>query len=153
MSLQRHPRLGGGFLHQIEWSGADYFFSVNNLRDRAVRPVVIVEFDSNQIERPEREMIELHDSEGVSIFLRGEFMDDVPINDTGCRRDRVQYDLTLLPDGEYELVHRRSSRPAGFTYLNAEPAWQTIDGDMLIRTRIVLGAPPPTDAGISDAGP
>lgn len=75
---------------------------------------------------------------------------------TGSDSSVLDYDLASLPDGEYLMVHRRSSIPPGLSPVEAhyDWAWSTFDGeDALVTTLLRRRVPTDADAGTAaDAG-
>lgn len=54
-----------------------------------------------------------------------------------CPHDEVDYDLSVLPAGEYTMVHRRSSAPDGFEPYYGDVTWMTWEGEDALVTTII----------------
>lgn len=84
---------------------------------------------------PVRELIEIYDG-AARLEVSGVFRANRFTCGEGCFFDVVDYDLSALPDGEYQVVHRLASAPAGLR--STEGPATTFEGEPALVTTIVL---------------
>ncbi|MDQ3030815.1 MAG: hypothetical protein M3Y87_00195 [Myxococcota bacterium] len=121
------------------WGGSTVFFGSQLERVRVHLPVRV---------EPEREMVEFFDGE-TPLEIAGVFRPDVAAP-ADCFVAVIEYDIEFLPDGEYLMVHRRSSAPPGLRY-GHEP-WSMFEGEEAVLTRLILDGDARA-AARADAGP
>jgi hypothetical protein len=116
----------------IEWNGATPVTSGR---------LAIVTLWEVQVEAvPEPPMIELYSGD-EQIEIDGALLSDVALSSEDCNGpvDEVVYDFSSLPPGEYRMVHRLSTAPAGLDLRYVESAEQTLlDGEPAVVTTLVV---------------
>lgn len=89
--------------------------------------------------------------DGVAVDLPFREVTGLVHQDGPPNRDAQLYDLGALPAGEYTIIHRRASAPADLVAVfPVSTAWQVVDGEEILETRITLGTVS-SDAGVGDA--
>ncbi len=118
---------GGG--DAITWGGRSDGWVVS--ADQAV-----VRFSFVNATLRDEELLEFYDGDGP-VDLRGVILRGVNGMTEDCPHDEVEYDLTVLPAGEYTMLHRRSSAPDGFEPYYGDVTWMTCEGEDALVTTIV----------------
>ncbi|MCZ7684947.1 MAG: hypothetical protein M5U28_41710 [Sandaracinaceae bacterium] len=85
-------------------------------------------------------MVEFY-SDGRGLDIAGIFSELIVRDELHFPAQTVEYRLTDLPDGEYTVVHRRSSVPPGVRplYDDGAPIWRMFEGEPALVTVLVRG--------------
>lgn len=99
---------------------------------------VFVSFTHDGVEEPEDDMLELYPLDGSRYPLESRmfWINDNPL-DAACEYAELRYLLTDVPNGEYTLVHRFSSAPAGYEYGGGGTP-EIFDGEPALVTTLIL---------------